>query len=301
MTAKFRICCWIVLALCCGACAPVSQAEYWQNYLTDVRAEGLMRVDRAPSDIPLSPALLQDSFSRLAFQFENDPFHDGSDHGGAQMIRKWRTPVAYAVASNARDRLKIEAPVRDFVERLRTVTGHDFIETRLDDDETETTNLIVLFLRDSDFKSLVSYQSLLDAGYIRRTEDSDWYAFLNRAVEPWYDAPSPCAGHVLTTDGSDGSVPGEVIFAVVMIRAELPGALIESCIEEEMAQTLGLFNDDPKVRPTIFNDDEEFGLLTEHDRLLLSILYDQRLKPGMSRETAMPLVRQISSELLPEG
>ena len=92
-----------------------------------------------------------------------------------------------------------------------------------------------------------------------------------------------------------------MIFAVVMIRAELPDALIESCIEEEMAQTLGLFNDDPKVRPTIFNDDEEFGLLTEHDRLLLSILYDQRLKPGMSRETAMPLVRQISSELLPEG
>jgi hypothetical protein len=47
------------------------------------------------------------------------------------------------------------------------------------------------------------------------------------------------------------------------------------------------------VRPSIFNDDGEFALLTEHDEHLLRILYDPRLKPGMTAEEAMPLVRRI--------
>jgi hypothetical protein len=72
----------------------------------------------------------------------------------------------------------------------------------------------------------------------------------------------------------------------------------KSCIHEEMAQSLGLTNDSKSARPSIFNDDEEFALLTRHDELLLKILYDKRLKPGMNNKIALPIVRQIAEELM---
>ncbi len=58
------------------------------------------------------------------------------------------------------------------------------------------------------------------------------------------------------------------------------------------------FSDSPTARPSIFNDDEEFALLTRHDELLLRILYDRRLQPGMTKAQAVPIVRQIAAELL---
>ena len=71
-----------------------------------------------------------------------------------------------------------------------------------------------------------------------------------------------------------------------------------SCVHEEVAQGLGLPNDNPAARPSIFNDDEEFALLTDHDELLLRILYDDRLAPGATAEDAAPMIRQIAEELV---
>ncbi len=56
--------------------------------------------------------------------------------------------------------------------------------------------------------------------------------------------------------------------AVAVIRAEHPDLLRLSCFHEELAQGLGLANDSPAARPSIFNDDEEFALLTHQDELM---------------------------------
>ena len=61
---------------------------------------------------------------------------------------------------------------------------------------------------------------------------------------------------------------------------------------------MGLANDSPQARPSIFNDDEEFGLLTSHDELLLRMLYDPRFEAGMSAAEAAPIAREIATELL---
>jgi hypothetical protein len=65
-----------------------------------------------------------------------------------------------------------------------------------------------------------------------------------------------------------------------------------------MAQGLGLANDTPRARPSIFNDDDEFALLTRHDELLLKMLYDPRLSPGMTLDKARPIIAQMAEELL---
>jgi hypothetical protein len=82
-----------------------------------------------------------------------------------------------------------------------------------------------------------------------------------------------------------------------VIRAENPDLLRLSCIHEELAQGLGLANDSPAARPSIFNDDDEFALLTTHDEQLLRMLYDSRLRAGMSAADAQPIVRTIAREI----
>jgi hypothetical protein len=89
--------------------------------------------------------------------------------------------------------------------------------------------------------------------------------------------------------------------AVAVVRAEHPDLLRLSCIHEELAQGLGLANDSPSARPSIFNDDEEFALLTPQDELMLRILYDRRLKPGMTADEARPIVERIAAELMAGG
>ena len=101
--------------------------------------------------------------------------------------------------------------------------------------------------------------------------------------------------------GYDPDDDGTYSSAVAVIRAEHPDLLRLSCIHEEIAQGLGLANDSPAARPSVFNDDEEFALLTRHDELLLAMLYDRRLRPGMRAEEAMPIVRQIAAELASAG
>jgi len=79
-------------------------------------------------------------------------------------------------------------------------------------------------------------------------------------------------------------------------RAEPPDLLLFRFIHEEVSQGLGLANDSPSARPSIFNDDDEFALLTTHDEQLLSILYDPRLSPGMTAGQARETVRKIATE-----
>ena len=89
--------------------------------------------------------------------------------------------------------------------------------------------------------------------------------------------------------------------AIAMIRAEHPNLMRSACIHEELAQGMGLANDSPDARPSIFNDDEEFALLTGHDELLLRMLYDPRLQTGMDPATAAPIARRIARDYLTGG
>jgi hypothetical protein len=76
---------------------------------------------------------------------------------------------------------------------------------------------------------------------------------------------------------------------------------VRACIIEELTQVLGLPNDSFDIRPSIFNDDDEFHNLTWQDELFLRVLYDARVTPGMGRAAFEPVARAIVRELRPEG
>jgi hypothetical protein len=63
-----------------------------------------------------------------------------------------------------------------------------------------------------------------------------------------------------------------------------------------MLQALGPINDDTTVPWTMFNDDVRMGFFDLYDQYLLNILYDQRIKPGMTRAE----VEKLLPEILPQ-
>ena len=87
---------------------------------------------------------------------------------------------------------------------------------------------------------------------------------------------------------------------LIIIPNEVKGLPRRSCIEEEFTHAFGPSADFDQARPSIFNDDREFALLTAHDLMLLRILYDPRLKAGMTEQEALPILRRIVAEVVPE-
>ena len=65
------------------------------------------------------------------------------------------------------------------------------------------------------------------------------------------------------------------------------------CAYEELLQSLGPINDTDSVPWTMFNDDVSMGFFDIYDQILLNLLYDPRILPGMTKEEALVLVPQI--------
>jgi len=274
--------CRIVLALVLllGACAAPGEAEFAQ-WDADLRAAGKLRADRAPIDAPYSRRDLVDGFAKVGFgsEFEivdGDYVALGTDETAP--LTRWTGPIGYALygAVGAEDRRSLD----DLAARLSRATG-----LRIAPRET-APNMMIFVLGAADREAVGT-----------RFAGSDDYLPLRPLFDAWAADPGwPCAAEFYFTPPHepDGF---SIYFAVIYIRAEVTGLSRRSCLEEEIAQSMGLARDDPSLRPSIFNDDEEFALMTEHDEALLRVLYDPRLRPGMRMSEAMPIVRRIVRDM----
>ena len=95
---------------------------------------------------------------------------------------------------------------------------------------------------------------------------------------------------------------GALSNALIVFYLNIPAEQLESCAYEEPIQAMGLFNDDDTLFNTLFTDAfKEYLFPTELDWMMLRILYDERIENGMTRDEAMPIVRQILTETRPYG
>lgn len=262
----------------------ISQTQ--QNYYAEVERKLLdsnrLRLDRTPIDAPIDAETLAQNFIEIALHDEYGS--DGTRHadGASAPLRRWQQPVRvdleFGPSSDTALKREIRSEVAAFADRLEQITGHNVTLT------DDTGNFTMLVLNDEERRDIGARLPGLAPGIpaqdvaALRDLSPDIYC----TVFAYSEGASTSYAH-----------------AVAVIRAELPPLLRLSCIHEEMAQGMGLANDSPEARPSIFNDDEEFALLTRHDELLLQILYDPRLHPGMSEAEAAPVVRKIAGELLP--
>lgn len=200
----------------------------------------------------------------------------GADGGIA--ISKWTEPVRYRLAgAQVRDRVQIAA----LSQHLAGLTGLDIREAG----EVERYNMDIRFVprpyRGVEIAELLATQWLGPR--------------VARLAEGWRDYEADRCFTLTTRDPQSG-VTGT---AHIFIKDELPLIWRETCIIEEMTQSLGLLNDDPRASPSIFNDDGVYQALTSHDELLLRILYDPRIRSGMRRRGVVPLAERVIADLRP--
>lgn len=266
-------------ALALGACVDDTGARYLR-YSEFVTADGGLRTDAAPTDAPYSNAALAMNFEKIALNREYR-------RDGAQLVQertpsrisRWDGPLRYKIIGDGATAAD-HAAYAALAGRLTALTGLDIREDR------ETPNVSVLILNAKERSAFV------------RQIAADGEAERLPLVIEWAEKITyPCIGQIGYRDADTGRITGALIF----IKAELQGVFRQSCIHEELSQAMGLMNDDDTVRPSIFNDDQEFALLTEHDEYLLRILYDPRLRTGMDAADARLLVPEIIEDLRPEG
>jgi Protein of unknown function (DUF2927) len=81
--------------------------------------------------------------------------------------------------------------------------------------------------------------------------------------------------------------------AEVILPIDAGEFMFLDCAYEELLQSLGPINDDPSVPWTMFNDDVQMGFFDIYDQFMLNLLYDPRVRPGMTREEIGKLLPKL--------
>lgn len=249
-------------------------------------AEGRLRRDLDPPDAPFGAAQLARHFERVAL------FSEYAQVGGryvaqqsAAELRRWERPVRvqlhFGASVDAGTRADDTARVSAYLDRLRRASGHPITLVG------SGGNYHVFVANLDEQRALAP--AILEAEPGLGLDTVREITALDRSTY--------CAVYA----SSSGDRPNAYVSAIAFVRAEHPDIMREACYHEEIAQGLGLANDAPEVRPSVFNDDEEFALLTLHDELLLRMLYDPRLRVGMTALEARPILRAIAASLTGGG
>ncbi|AZB55929.1 DUF2927 domain-containing protein [Cereibacter sphaeroides] len=255
---------------------------YFAKVQTDLLAQGLLRTDGGGRDTPYTDRMLAENFIRIALYDEYERQGGGfAQREVESRLRRWEAPVRVGLRFGAsvpeERRATDRARIASYLARLAKITGHPIALA------DSGINFWLQVVSEDERRALGP-----QVAEALPTLSAAEIAGITQLPTTTY-----CLVYALSDDAT--SVYNR---AFAVIRSEHPDLLRLACLHEEIAQGLGLANDSPNARPSIFNDDEEFALLTTQDELMLKILYDRRLKPGMTVEEARPIVQTIAYELL---
>lgn len=258
-----------------------SLKAYYVQVEADLVARGLLRTDAGGPDTPYTPDMLARNFEQIAFYDEYAPGRGlRKSSGRAGQLRRWSSPVRVSVEYGAlvspEVRSQDNATISSYVRRIAGVTERPISMN------AGRANFHVLVMGEDDRAQLLARLRQLIPGASPTT--------LGLFTDP------PRGIHCLVAAFPSDKNENDYRTAVALVRAEHPDLLRKSCYHEEIAQGLGLANDSPNARPSIFNDDDEFAFLTTHDEALLSMLYDPRLSIGMTLDEARPVIHLMARE-----
>jgi hypothetical protein len=214
---------------------------------------------RASERKTFTDAEIIDGFFKVTFGAE---FHVA---GGVDRIRKYDEPIKVYVDNRAKpDRsAQVAAVVSDVRKHIR---GLDLTMT----DRREDAQVVVSLVRDHDL-----------AHAIRALYGIDRARRIQRSLEP------QCLSGFRKDENS------RILHSDVLIVADAGDFVFYDCIFEELLQSLGPINDDTTVPWTMFNDDVQMGFFDLYDQYLLNILYDPRVRPGMTRTQVQALLPEV--------
>ena len=262
-----------VTALGLSACAISDESRAYRDYSAFMAQTGRFRQERAPLDAPYTKDDLVRNFEKVAFVPERQLAAFYAKRTGERRLSKWPKGFTYAVVGDG-----VRSSDREEVERIMAILRS---RSGLDIRPDYQRPLMTIFVLSAEARRQVGEAEGAKAWY-HGSLFRDWVETLNPPCFALFDASTP-----------DG---GAIRSGAVFVKAEIEEPLRGACLVEELTQSMGLIFDHDDVRPSIFNDDQEFIALTQHDEDLLEILYDPRLKAGMTRAQAGPIVRRIVKE-----
>jgi DUF2927 family protein len=174
--------------------------------------------------------------------------------GRVDRIRKYVKPVRVFVEGSQRaDRRK---QLADVVAEIGRRIAHLDIAMAGD---RESANVVVTMVRERNFQStLVSMYGDERASEIRKSLDPECLS------------------------GFTKNERFEIEQSEVIIAVDTSDFTFLDCAYEELLQSLGPINDTSSVPWTMFNDNVQMGFFDVFDQHLLNILYDPRVKAGMT-------------------
>ncbi len=261
-------------------------AVYYRRWQQDQLTQGLLRTDGGGPDTPFTDTQLANNFVRIAL-FDEYVARGGDLKAQATLskLRRWETPIRMRLAFGdtvpSQIRAKDYGIVQTYAKRLSDLTGVPISFGA----SAQNANFHVYIVNEEDRLRLGPELNQIAPGLSEST------------VRYTLNLPKDQLCLVIGIFKADGVTYDR---AVAIIRGEHPDLLRLTCVHEELAQGMGLANDYSRASPSIFNDNEEFGTLTRHDELLLKMLYDKRLRTGMTAAEAAPIAREIARELMAE-
>lgn len=271
-----------ILPVATPSAKSVALAEYYADLQYDMRLRGLIREDDGAGVATVNGRILAENFETIALHDEYQPGQSGFvSNQTPSNLRRWEKPIRMTVEFGTSVPMDVREKDGDFIasyaKHLSAVSGHPIQMTPL------RPNFLVMVIGEDDRSDFANRFRRFVPGVAEST------------VKDFMNLPRSILCLVYAFPSTNGG--NSYDRAVAVIRAEHPTLMRQSCVHEELAQGMGLANDSPRARPSIFNDDEEFGFLTRQDEMLLKLLYDPRLSVGMSAKTAMPIVKTIAEEL----
>jgi Protein of unknown function (DUF2927) len=232
---------------------------------TSIRAAEVDNPDisarRAAERTSFSDDEIKDGFFKTAFrgelQFDRQ----------AGRIRKFDEPVRVFIVNHGTPdrRAEIAAVIAD----IRAHIDHLDLATT---DNRQAANFIVTLVHGRDLP-----------GTIRSRYGTDKARQIQRSLDP----------QCLSGIGKDSRF--RIRRAEVFLPVDDGDFTFYDCAYEELLQGLGIINDDNSVPWTMFNDDVQMGFFDVYDQYLVNILYDPRVRAGMTKSE----VDQRLPEVLP--
>jgi hypothetical protein len=89
----------------------------------------------------------------------------------------------------------------------------------------------------------------------------------------------------------------EIEHSDVILTVDNGDFIFLDCAYEELLQSLGPINDTNSVPWTMFNDSVQMGFFDVYDQYILNILYDPRIKAGMTVQEVKAVLPQVLADV----
>jgi Protein of unknown function (DUF2927) len=185
----------------------------------------------------------------------------------AGRVRKFEEPVRIFVESAKKPDRRGE--LAHVVADIRTHVNHLDIDVT---DDRQAANVVIRLIPERKLKAT-----------IRALYGDDKATRIQKALNP----------ECLSGIGKDDRF--RIRRAEVILPIDSGDFTFYDCAYEEVLQALGVINDDASVPWTMFNDEVQMGFFDVYDQYLLNILYDPRVRPGMTRDEVDAVLPDVLS------